>query len=66
MASWFFHLTRYCDARLKLLPGASKPLTNMSPVHFIWETARVVGRIQLLDAEELKPGEEGFCPMPAR
>jgi selenocysteine-specific elongation factor len=56
----YFHLTRYCDARLKLLPGASKPLTNMSPVHFYLGTARVVGRIQLLDAEELKPGEEGF------
>ncbi len=56
----YFHLTRYCDASLKLLPTAPRPLLNMAPVHFYLGTARVVARLRLLGCEELAPGEEGF------
>ncbi len=56
----FFHLTRFCDAKLKLLSTAARPLVNMSPVHFYLGTARVVARLLLLGSEELKPGKEGY------
>ena len=56
----YFHLTRYCDARLTLLSSAPRPLINMAPVHFYLGTARVVSRMRLLGCEELAPGEEGF------
>ncbi len=56
----YFHLTRYCDARLRLLPSAQRPLVNMAPVHFYLGTARVVSRMRLLGTEELAPGEEAF------
>ena len=56
----YFHLTRYCDARLTLLPSAPRPLINMAPVHFYLGTARVVSRMRLLGCEELAPGEEGY------
>ncbi len=56
----YFHLTRYCDARLVLLPSAPRPLINMAPVHFYLGTARVVSRMRLLGCEELAPGETGF------
>lgn len=56
----YFQLTRYCDAKLKLLPTAARPLPNMAPVHFYLGTARVVARIRLLDSDELLPGKEGY------
>ncbi len=57
----YFHLTRYCDARLVLLPSAPRPLINMAPVHFYLGTTRVVSRMRLLGCEELAPGETGFA-----
>ncbi|MEW5921875.1 MAG: selenocysteine-specific translation elongation factor [Bacillota bacterium] len=58
-APGYYHLTRFCDARLRLLPGA-RPLTNLIPVHFYLGTARVTARLLLLEGEEMAPGTEGF------
>jgi selenocysteine-specific elongation factor len=58
-APGYFHLTRFCDARLRLLPGA-RPLTNLIPVHFYLGTARVTARLLLLEGDEMLPGTEGF------
>lgn len=58
-APGYCHLTRFCDARLKLLPGA-RPLPNLAPVHFYLGTARVVARLLLLEGEEIAPGTEAF------
>jgi len=58
-APGYFHLTRFCDARLRLLPGA-RPLTNLIPVHFYLGTARVTARLLLLEGEEMAPATEGF------
>ena len=57
----FFHLTRYLDVRIKLLPSAAKPLSNLAPVHFYLGTSRLVAKILLLGREELAPGEEGLA-----
>lgn len=58
-APGYCRLTRFCDARLRLLPGA-RPLTNLVPVHFYLGTARVTARLLLLEGDELAPGTEGF------
>ena len=43
------------DAKLKLLPTASKPLVNMSLFIFTWGMARVVAELLLLGRDELLP-----------
>ncbi|HHT47149.1 MAG TPA: selenocysteine-specific translation elongation factor [Firmicutes bacterium] len=57
----FFGTTRTLDVKVRLLASASRPLINMSPVHFYLGTARVVARVYLLGRDELAPGEEGFA-----
>ena len=57
----YFGTTRALDVKLKLLASASRPLENMTPVHFYLGTARVVARLYLLGRDELAPGEEGFA-----
>ncbi len=59
-APGYFHLSRFLDARLKLLPSASKPLVNMTPVHFYLGTTRLVARLLLLGCDMLEPGKEGL------
>lgn len=58
-APGYYHLTRFCDARLNLLSRA-RPLPNLAPVHFYLGTARVVARLLLLEGDEFAPGSEGF------
>ncbi len=58
-APGYYYLTRFCDARLRLLPGV-RPLPNLAPVHFYLGTARVVARLLLLEGDEMAPGAEGF------
>ncbi|MBT9173405.1 MAG: Selenocysteine-specific elongation factor [Syntrophomonadaceae bacterium] len=44
------------DARLFLLAGAGKAMKNMTRVHVYLGTGRTVGRVVLVDCEELAPG----------
>jgi selenocysteine-specific elongation factor len=46
------------DAHLFYLESAKKPYKNRSRVRFHIGTAEIMGRIVLLDAEELEPGSE--------
>jgi selenocysteine-specific elongation factor len=50
--------TYMLDARLKLLPGAPRALKNLTRVHVYLGTGRSVGRIALLDTDELEPGQD--------
>ncbi len=56
-APGFLRMTSLMDVSLELLPGSSRKIRHMTPVHFYLGTARVVARVALLDREELKPGE---------
>lgn len=49
------------DILLKLLPSASHALENRTRIRFHIGTAELLGRITLLDREELKPGDEAFA-----
>ena len=48
------------DLRLRLLKSA-KPLKNGTRVRFHMGTAELLGRLTLLDRDELKPGEQAFA-----
>ena len=50
--------TYLLDVSMKLLPSAPKALKNLTRVHVYLGTGRAVGRIALLDRDELKQGEE--------
>ena len=44
------------DVRLLLLKDAPKPLKNRAPVRFYLGSGEILGRVRLLDREELLPG----------
>jgi selenocysteine-specific elongation factor len=49
------------DTRLRLLRSSSRTLKNWNRVRFHVGTDEALGRIVLLDRDELKPGEESFA-----
>lgn len=53
--------TRYLDVRLHLLASAPKALVNQGRIRFHLGTDEVMGRVVLLDKQELEPGESGFA-----
>ncbi|MBC7106335.1 MAG: selenocysteine-specific translation elongation factor [Firmicutes bacterium] len=55
--------TRRLDVRLRLVPGAPRRLANRARVRVYLGTAEVLGRVVLLDAEELPPGGEALAQL---
>jgi len=53
--------TLLVDVRITILPNSPIPLENRSRIRFHVGTAEVIGRITLLDAERLRPGESAFA-----
>lgn len=49
------------DLRLTLLGDAGKPLRNGARVRLHVGTAELIGRLTLLDRDELRPGDEAFA-----
>ena len=49
------------DTRLRLLYGTSRTIRNWNRIRFHLGTDEVLGRIVLLDRDELIPGEEAFA-----
>ncbi|AFM43538.1 selenocysteine-specific translation elongation factor SelB [Desulfosporosinus acidiphilus SJ4] len=49
------------DLSLRNLPSSDKPITQRQRVRFHIGTTEVLGRIHLLNHEELTPGQEGFA-----
>jgi selenocysteine-specific elongation factor len=54
----YYRTTTAFDASFELLPGAPRPIKNLDPLHIFLGTARAVGRLLLLDCEEIRPGEK--------
>ncbi len=48
------------DAKLSLLPDAPRPLANRGRVRFHLGTSELLGRVVLLDRDELAPGDEAY------
>lgn len=51
------------DARLKFLSSAAKPLKHRARVRFYLGTAEILGRVVLLDRDELQPGEDAYVQL---
>jgi len=52
--------TQMIDARLMMLPNAPRPLQHRARIRFYLGTAEILGRVVLLDADSLEPGQEGL------
>ncbi|MEW6142427.1 MAG: selenocysteine-specific translation elongation factor [Chloroflexota bacterium] len=55
--------TNMFSARLKLLPYVKSPLKHNAEVSVHTGTAEAMGKVRLLDKDELKPGEESWAQM---
>ncbi len=55
--------TRFVDARLRVLRTASKPLANNTRVRFHLGSAEILGRLILLECDELGPGKEAWVQL---
>ncbi len=58
-----FRATERIDARLRLLDNAPRAVRFRDPVHFHLGTGRTVGRVVLLDRDELEPGQEAYVQL---
>lgn len=56
-----FKVGKILDLKVTNLPSAEKPLTQRQRVRFHIGTTEILGRLHLLDQEELPPGKEGFA-----
>ncbi|MFH0789981.1 MAG: selenocysteine-specific translation elongation factor [Pseudomonadota bacterium] len=54
---------RLLDIRLRLLKSAQRPLKHRSQIRFHGGTNEILGRVILLEGEEIKPGESQFCQL---
>ncbi|MBI2322458.1 MAG: selenocysteine-specific translation elongation factor [Chloroflexi bacterium] len=55
--------SRVFDARLRLLKASERPLAHNAPVSFHTGAAEALGRVRLLDRQELAPGETGWAQL---
>ena len=53
--------TRLLDIQVRLLKSIPRPLKNRSQIRFHSGTNEILGRVILLESEEIKPGESQFC-----
>ncbi len=51
----------WLDLSVNALPEMARPLKHRAPIRLHTGTAEVMGRVLLLDRDELKPGEEAYC-----
>ncbi|MBI3948394.1 MAG: selenocysteine-specific translation elongation factor, partial [Armatimonadetes bacterium] len=54
------HATQILDARLQLLARLERPLANRTRIRLHAGTAETIGRVTILDRDELSPGEAGM------
>ncbi|MCK4413032.1 MAG: selenocysteine-specific translation elongation factor [Candidatus Eisenbacteria sp.] len=55
--------TTFVDARLRVLASAAKPLENGQRIRFHLGAAEIIGRVFLLEVDELRPGEKGWAQL---
>ncbi|MGA3083507.1 MAG: selenocysteine-specific translation elongation factor [Thermodesulfobacteriota bacterium] len=55
------HPTRLLDIHIRLLTSVQKPLKHRSQIRFHSGTNEILGRVILLEGEDIKPGESHFC-----
>ena len=58
-----FPVTHMLDVTLRLLDDAPRPLANRARVRFHVGASEIMGRVILLDRDELKPGDETLAQL---
>ncbi len=58
--------TALVDAKVRLLPGAARPLRHNAGTVFYAFTSECEARVRLLETQELRPGEEGWAQVHLR
>jgi selenocysteine-specific elongation factor len=58
-----FQSTVLIDARVQLLPDATRPLSHNTQVDFYTGSQEVSASVRLLDVDELKPGESAWAQL---
>jgi selenocysteine-specific elongation factor len=53
--------TQLLDLRVRILSSLAKPIKHRSQVRFHSGTSEILGRLLLLEGEEIRPGESQFC-----
>lgn len=56
-----YRVGKILDLKVLNLPSAAKPLKQRQRVRFHLGTTEILGRLHLLDQEEILPGDEGFA-----
>lgn len=56
-----FRVGNILDIKVQVLPSVEKPIIQRQRLRFHLGTAEILGRIHLLDREELQAGEEGYA-----
>ena len=59
----YFEPSMRFDARLFLLPGAAKSLTNRTRIRLHLGTREIMARIKLLGCDKIEPGSEAFVQL---
>jgi selenocysteine-specific elongation factor len=62
-APGFFPAASLFEARLRYLAGRERPLAHRTEVRVHLGPSEVLGRVRILDKEELLPGEEGLVQL---
>jgi selenocysteine-specific elongation factor len=55
-----FRPTKFCDGKFYLLESAPKNLKNTARIRLNIGTSEVIGRVTILDKDEIKPGESAY------
>jgi selenocysteine-specific elongation factor len=55
--------TEFVDARVRVLRSAAKPIENGARMRFHLGASEILGRLLLLERDELRPGEEGWAQL---
>ncbi|MEM9683504.1 MAG: selenocysteine-specific translation elongation factor [Pseudomonadota bacterium] len=55
--------TRLIDARIRVLPGESRPVEHWTPVHAHLGAADVTGRVAVLEGGSIAPGASGLVQL---
>jgi selenocysteine-specific elongation factor len=61
VAPGFYHTGRILDVMLRNIPEEQRTIKHRQRLHFYLGTAECLGRIHLLDREELRPGEDCYA-----
>jgi selenocysteine-specific elongation factor len=62
-APGYLRPTRILDGTFETLPDLKHPVKNRTPVRFYLDTAEIIGKLIILERDEMGPSEKGFVQL---